>query len=145
MLFRSHRLVEVLHAREDTERLAKKRAEWTAVRAGIHQALAARGSRVALYDLRETIEGARTPLPVEFLAALSAIGDRSCLDAIAAAYAKGRQSHQGRSDWWQRHLAEAFRTIVKRERMTMKHAAIKRVRARWPDVDRILAGPSGER
>ena len=41
-----------------------------AVRGALHQALALRGSRVALYDLRETIERPPAPLPSSFLAAL---------------------------------------------------------------------------
>ena len=44
-------------------------------RAAAHQVLAARGSTVALYDLRETVESGE-PAPVEMLAALEVIGDR---------------------------------------------------------------------
>src|SRR3990167_8946536 len=46
--------------------------------------LADRGSRLALYDVRETLETVPGPLPVEFLSALTAVGDVSCLEPIAA-------------------------------------------------------------
>jgi HEAT repeat protein len=52
----------------------------------IHLALAQRGSRLVLYDLRESLESTREPLPVEFLAALREIGDVSCLEPLAAAF-----------------------------------------------------------
>ena len=42
---------------------------------------------MALYDLREALKATAAPLPVEFLTALSLVGDTSCLEAIAAAFA----------------------------------------------------------
>ena len=80
-----------------------------------------------MYDLRESIESAKAPLPVEFLAALSLVGDASCLEAIAGA-------HAGAGDaWWRDHLADAFRAIVARERLTRRQAAIaKKIEKRWP-------------
>ena len=62
--------------------------EWTTARAAAHVALAQRGSRLALYDLRESLERA-APLPVEFLTALSLIGDASCLEPIAGRAREG--------------------------------------------------------
>ena len=59
-------------------------------RAAAHFALAQGGSRLALYDLRETIETAKQPLAVKFMAAVTAIGDATCLEPIAAAHAKKR-------------------------------------------------------
>src|SRR4029077_8879681 len=58
-----------------------RRGEWTTIRAALHVSLAERGSRLALYDLRETIESAKEPVAVEFLTALGEIGDASCLEA----------------------------------------------------------------
>jgi HEAT repeat protein len=126
-----HRLVQRLREREDAEKPGR-RAGWTTTRAAAHAALAARGSRVALYDLRETLESANEPLPVEFLTALTDIGDVSCLEPIAAAYAKAIKKRG--DDWWRRHLADAFRAIVKRDKLTSRHAVMKKIQKRWPAV-----------
>jgi HEAT repeat protein len=104
------------------------RDEWRLTRAAAHVALASRGSRLALYDLRESLESAKAPLPVEFLTALSMVGDASCVEAIASAHAKAKDA------WWREHLAGAFRDIVARERLTKRHAALRRAEKRWPGV-----------
>ena len=87
-------------------------------RGALHQALALRGSRVAVYDLRETIEEAREPLPVSFLAALHVVGDESCVESLAAAYAR-TPSEEAR---WRHQLGAAFRAIASREKITRRHA-----------------------
>jgi HEAT repeat protein len=143
-----HRLVQRLRDRERETADAGRRGEWMTARAIAHQVLAARGSTVALYDLRETIESGE-PAPVEMIAALDAIGDRTCLEPIAAAHARlteraGHQTRQpdpGAADWWRRHLAEAFRTIAAREKLNERHAVAKRIRARWPGAADSLLGP----
>jgi hypothetical protein len=94
---------------------------------------------VALYDLRETLELATAPLPVEFVTALATIGDRTCLDAIAGAYAQVPRA-PGAHDWWRRHLANAFQDIVRREGLTERHAALKHVRSKWPEAAAALLG-----
>src|SRR5207245_1063273 len=104
-------IVERVREREGAEPAAR-RDEWRLARASAHQALAIRGSRLALYDLRETLETAKGRLPVEFLAPLALIGDASCLEAIAAAHAAAGDT------WWRQHLADAFYAIVTRERLT---------------------------
>lgn len=119
------RVIEAVRDREAQE-TSGRREKWLAVRAAAHLVLANRGSRIALYDLREALEPADARQPVEFLAALSAIGDASCLDAIAAAHARARDG------WWREHLAGAFRAIVAREGLTRRHAAIKKIEKRWP-------------
>jgi hypothetical protein len=130
------RIVERVREREGSEPAAR-RDEWTMARAAAHVALANRGSRIALYDLRESLEKA-APLPVEFLAALSLVGDASCLEAIAGAYAKARNG------WWRQHLADAFRTIIAREQLTRRHAVLKRIEKRWPGtLPNIWAGKAG--
>ena len=48
------KLIDAIHARED-DAGASRREGWRALRGSLHQALALRGSRVALYDLRESI------------------------------------------------------------------------------------------
>ncbi len=118
------RIVERVREREAQEGAAQRPA-WTTTRAAAHRALANRGSRLAVYDLRESIDAATAPLPVEFLAALALIGDASCLDAIAGAHARARDA------WWREHLADAFRTVVAREKLTRRHAAIKKIEKKW--------------
>jgi len=119
--------VEEIRRREDAAG-RDERAEWTAARGAAHQLLASRGSRIALYDLRETIERADRPLPPAFLEAAARIGDASCLEPIAAAFAKATDVA------WKKSLADAFRAIVKRERITRRHAVMKRVEKRWPRI-----------
>ena len=119
-----HRIIERLREREAAAPAAA-RGEWTRARGTAHIALAKRSSRVGLYDLREALEAASTPLPVEFLAALSIAGDASCLEAIAAA-------HEGAEDtWWRQHLADTFQAIVAREGLTRRHGVIKKIEKRW--------------
>jgi HEAT repeat protein len=125
-------LIERVREREAAE-AGIRRDEWTRVRGSAHVALAERGSRIALFDLRESIEAARLPLPVEFLSALSSVGDASCLEPIAAAYA-GAVSGEGKLNqnrWWIDHLAGAFAVIVRRERLTRRHALVRKIEKRW--------------
>ena len=131
------RIVERVREREAAES-AVGREEWTLTRAAAHVALAHRGSRLALYDLRESLEASTEPLPVEYLAALSLVGDASCLEAIAGAHARARNA------WWRDHLARAFREIVGRERLTKRHAAVKKLEKKWKEtVETIWAGKAG--
>ena len=123
-------LVDHLRAREQRETDAGRREEWRAVRGAVHQALAARNSRLALYDLRDSLLGPDR-LPVAFLAALEEIGDATCLETLAAAYDASSRSGDA---WWRGHVAAAFRAIVGREGLTRRHAAVKRTMARWPEA-----------
>jgi HEAT repeat protein len=127
------RLVEQVRDREAVA-AANRREEWATARAAVHLALAKRGSKIALYDLREWLETARQPLPVESLAALSLIGDASCLEPIAKAHARSRD------EWWRQHLAEAFRSIIERERITKRKAVMKKIEKKWPETFRRLSG-----
>jgi HEAT repeat protein len=143
-----HALVQRVRDRERETANPVRRGEWMTARAIAHQVLAARGSTVALYDLRETIESGE-PAPVEMLAALDAIGDRTCLEPIAAAHARlaeqdghlTRQLDPGAANWWRDHLAAVFRTIAAREKLNERHAVTKRIRARWPRAAASLLGP----
>ncbi|HEX9367261.1 MAG TPA: hypothetical protein VF921_11565 [Vicinamibacterales bacterium] len=121
-------LVDHVRAREQREPDARRREEWRAVRGAVHQALAARNSRLALYDLRDSLLDPDR-LPVAFLAALEEIGDATCLETLAAAYEASSRSGDA---WWREHVAAAFRAIVHREGLTRRHAAVKRTMARWP-------------
>lgn len=129
-------LVDALREREASARRLEDRAAWRAARGAAHQALSARNSRLALYDLRETLADTSEPLPVGFVAAIETIGDESCLDAVARAWSNA-QPHA--DAWWRRHLHEAFRAIVKRERLTRRSAALKRALARWPQASALVA------
>ncbi|MGE5245931.1 MAG: hypothetical protein ACM3SQ_17040 [Betaproteobacteria bacterium] len=123
-------LVNRIREREAIER-PPRRGAWSSARAAAHLALAARNSRLALYDLREWLQQAEGPLPVDAIAALEQIGDESCLEPIAAAYAKATVSGRSGHDWWREHLADAFRAIAKRERVTRRHAVARRIATRW--------------
>jgi HEAT repeat protein len=124
-----HRLVGILRDRERAETRADRRRDWLTVRGAVHQALAARGSRVAAYDLREALETAADPLPDGFVRAASAIGDAPVLEALAGAFTRA-----ARDAVWRAALADAARAIVARERLSSRHAVVKRLRARWGDA-----------
>jgi len=130
-------LVERVRFKEGAEAGAA-RAEWMALRAAAHGALAQRGSRLALHDLKETLETAREPVPVEFLGAAAAIGDASCLEPLAAAYSHALDSGRRVDDWWRQRLTDVFRTIAAREQVTKRSAAGKRLTSRWRLAAAIL-------
>jgi len=125
-----HQLIERLRDREAAEPVASQRAEWMRARGTAHGVLASRGSRLALYDLREALDSATGPLPEEFVAALELIGDATCLRAIAHAYARSRPG----DDSWRERLSDTFRAITARERITRRHAALKDIHKRWPEL-----------
>ena len=122
-----HRLVEIVRGRE-ADGPAARRRDWSAVRGALHLALARRGSTVALYDLREAVAGAREPLALDYLTAMTLVGDGSCLEPLAAAYVQA--ASMADAEGWRREVAAAFRAIVGRERITRRHGAIRRIRAR---------------
>jgi hypothetical protein len=123
------RLLDTLRERESAETATPRRTEWQACRAAVHQALAARGSRLGIYDLRETLASVPGPLPVGFLAALNEIGNASCLEPIAATYARAFDADDR---WWVEHLRDAFQSIVKREKLTARSAPLKRIVTKYP-------------
>jgi len=127
------KMIDACRAHEGTVTRAK-RPEWQTLRGALHQALALRGSPVAVYDLRESVQDAKEHLPTSFLAALHVVGDQSCLEPLAAAYARADPADA----WWRTQLAGAFRAIARRERITRRHLLLKRIEARWPDAAREL-------
>jgi hypothetical protein len=132
------KMIDAVRAREQSVGTTTRRAEWETVRGALHQALALRGSRVALYDLRETIEQTAEPLPVSFLAALHVIGDQSCLEPLAAAYTRAPE----REARWRHQLGVAFHAIRVREKVNRRHAVMKRIALRWPAAARELIAPA---
>ncbi len=102
-------------------------AAWLAVRATAHATLARRGSRIGLYDARELFERAQRALPLDLLLTMSTVGDLTCLEALARSW----DAVSG-DDWWRAHVQEAAAAIATRENATGRHAAIRKVRAKWP-------------
>lgn len=100
---------------------------WTLARGAAHAALARRGSRVALYALRESFDSATAPLPLDFLSAMSVVGDATCLEPLARAW-----SASPNDSWWRDRLRDAAVNIMRRETLTGRHAAVKRLRAKYP-------------
>ncbi len=133
-----HRLIETLRHHEAAANQTA-RAAWMTARAAAHVAIAAHGSTVALYDLRETVER-EDQVPAEMLSALARIGDRSCLEPIAAAYA--RSATEGGDARRQENLLAAFREIADRVGLTPRHAEARRIRSRWPaEASALLSLP----
>ena len=120
------KLIDAVRERE-ARAAAFERGSWCAVRGSLHQALALRGSRVALYDLRESLAEGVSPLPVSFLAALHVLGDASCLEPIAVLWQKSSGNPAG--ERWRYQLASAFRAIAKREKVGPRHRILVRLRA----------------
>lgn len=128
-------LHEILVAVRETEARQsdrQARVPWAAVRGAIHQVLAAKGSRLGIYDVRETLLERGVDVPVGFLAALAEVGDSSCLDALAAAWSATPDS------WFRQQLQQAFRAIVNRERITRRHAAARRLTLHHPVASQAL-------
>lgn len=125
-----HHLLE--RTREQEPMQTPSSEEWSRVRAATHTMLAQKGSLLGLYDIREWLECATAPLPVELLPALRAIGDATCLNAIAVAHAR-IDDH-----WWREHLVDVFSVIVERSGLTRRHGAIRKLERRWPAVFPLL-------
>lgn len=122
--------------REQERRTGTSRqTAWRAIRGALHQHLSARGRRIGLYDLRETLAATTEPLPVGFLAAAATVGDETCLEPLAQAWVAARPHDR----WWRDHLAEAFGAIVKREGITRRHQMLRRILQRWPSAGVLVA------
>jgi hypothetical protein len=119
----------IVHAREaeKQESSARRRQDWRVTRAAAHAVLAQRGSRVALYDLRETFDAADGPLPLDFLVAAAAIGDASCLEPMARAWAAAPEGET----WWRNRLADVAAEIMHRTRLSGRSNVVKRIRTKW--------------
>jgi hypothetical protein len=133
-----HRLIERVRSKEDEGRKSRRK-DWRAVRGALHLALARRGSRVALYDLRESIERAEEPLPSDFLQALSLIGDAATLEPVAVAFVQSAAMPDAEA--WRRGVADTFQAIVTREGITPRHAVLRRVKSRFREHVEPLLRP----
>jgi HEAT repeat protein len=140
-----HQLVDAVRARERETDNANRRAAWRGLRGAVHQALGLRGSTIALYDLRETLEQTREPLPASFIGALHAVGDGSCLEAVAAAHAGAPRAGEA-ADRWRAQLEAAFKAIAAREKISRKSPLMKRIAKRWPAAaDALLPPPTSRK
>jgi len=118
-----HELVTRTREREHAESSSRLRSEWLHARGRAHQALARRDSLVALYDLRETFEVATGALPQSFLSTAAAVGDASCLEPLGRAWAAA-----GKDLDWKHQLSTTAATIMRREKLTGRSAAVKKLR-----------------
>jgi hypothetical protein len=59
------------------------------------------------------------------------VGDVSCLEPIAGAHARAKNA------WWRDHLANAFRAIAAREKVTRRHAVMKKIEKKWKGVSEL--------
>jgi hypothetical protein len=117
-----HDAIKAFHeaeARADS----RGRQEWLKARGAAHRTLAARGSRLALYDARETFSTAKSPLPAGFLEAMGQVGDASCLEPLAHAWSATRDAS------WRAQLSAAARQIVARAKLTGRSTVVKGIRA----------------
>lgn len=127
------KMVDAIRAREAGLPVGPRRDAWLGVRGALHQALALRGSSIAIYDLRETFIASDRALPSSFLMAVHAVGDESCLEALAMAYenASGRGA-EPEADRWRHQLGSAFEAVLAREKGARRATLLKRIAARWP-------------
>jgi hypothetical protein len=140
-LFTLHRLVQVARAREEDAPSSADGDEWRAARGAVQLALAARGSRLGVYDLRESLARAVVPLAADFVSALRLVGDATCLELIVAAIARLPIDIETQNHRIHDGLVDAGRAIVERERLTRRHAAVKKILKAWPDAGALLLAP----
>jgi hypothetical protein len=119
-----HDAIKAFRESEGRADTSRERDEWLKARGAAHRMLAARGSRLALYDVRETLSTTRSPLP-GFLEAIERVGDASCLEPLAHAWSATQEGA------WRTRLSEAARHIVARAKLGGRSAVVKGIRANW--------------
>jgi hypothetical protein len=120
-----HDAIKAFRESEGRADTSRGREEWLKARGAVHQVLAARGSRLALYDARETFSTAQSPLPAGFLEAITRVGDASCLEPLARAWSATREAN------WRAQLSEAARQIVARAKLGGRSTVVRGIRANW--------------
>jgi len=120
-----HDAIKAFRESENRADSSRGRDGWLNARGAAHRMLGARGSRLALYDARETISAAQSPLPAGFLEAIERVGDASCLEPLARAWSATRDTA------WRAQLSEAARQIVARAGLGARSAVVKGLRANW--------------
>jgi hypothetical protein len=126
-----HALLKAVREREESG--GRREAEWTAVRGAIHVTLARRGSRVALYDLREALERREKgrSLPTDFMTAIALVGDATCLEPLGHAWMLTAAAERGRDTPWRQQLRDTFRQVWLREKPVARRRALERLQHRW--------------
>lgn len=130
-------LLKLVQRLREEERRTTDVSGWRTARAAVHQALAARGSRLAVYDLRETLAELGPATPVGILSALRVVGDVAALDVIV-----DRWEPAG-DEWFTGHLADAFAAIVRRDGLTRRHGVIRKLAQRAPAAVQALWPTAG--
>jgi hypothetical protein len=120
-----HEAIKQFRESEGRADTSRAREEWVRARGAAHHWLADRGSRVALYDARESFTTAQSPLPAGFLEAIAHLGDASCLEPLARAWSAAREAG------WRAQLSEAARQIVTRCKLSGRSASGKSIRVNW--------------
>jgi hypothetical protein len=120
-----HEAIKKFRDSEGRADTSRGREEWLKARGLAHRMLADRGSRLALYDARETFSAAQAPLPPGFLDAIGRVGDASCLEPLARAWSASRDAR------WRDQLSGAARQILARSKLGGRNAVVKGIRANW--------------
>lgn len=120
-----HDAIKLFRDAESRAETSGERAEWLRARAVAHHLLASRGSRLALYDARETFSAAKDPLPAGFVETMVRLGDASCLEPLARAWSATHDAG------WRAQLSEAARRIVTRSKLGGRNAVVKGIRANF--------------
>lgn len=120
-----HDAIKSFRDAEGAAETSGEKSEWLRARGVAHAMLAMRGSRLALYDARETFSTAKAPLPPGFVETIANLGDASCLEPLARAWSATRDSA------WRAQLSEAARRIVTRARIGGRNSVMKDIRANW--------------
>jgi hypothetical protein len=123
-----HQLVLALGHRARVGGSDAERAGWSLALAAAHAALAARGSRLGLGDLRDALERTPPERLGELVTAAAAIGDAACLAPLAAAWTDAGDGAA------RPRLTAAMVAIAARHGLTRRHAAVKDLAARWPQA-----------
>ena len=120
-----HDAIKSFRDAESRAETTGERSEWLRARGVAHHMLANRGSRLALYDARETLSTATAPLPAGFVETLANLGDASCLDPLARAWSATGDAG------WRAQLSDTARRIVTRAKLGGRSAVVKGIRANW--------------
>jgi len=120
-----HDAIKSFRDAESRAETSGEKSEWLRARGVAHGMLALRGSRLALYDARETFSAAKEPLPPGFVETIANLGDATCLEPLARAWSATRDAT------WRAQLSEAARRIVTRAKLGGRNAVVKGIRANW--------------
>ena len=120
-----HDAIKSFRDAESRAETSGARTEWLRARGAAHHVLAIRGSRLALYDARETFDAAKDPLPTGFVETMVNLGDASCLEPLARAWSATGDAG------WRAQLSEAARRIVTRSKLGGRNAVVRGIRANW--------------